>query len=71
MEIYYLLYIYIVSLICSLNDKNNNKKNWYYYNIYEKSIKILRNLDDNDINQTTEMYINYSKIKLFKKRFNV
>ena len=66
MEIYYILYIYIVSLICSLNDKNNNKKNWYFNNIYEKSIKILRNLDDNDINQTTE-----NVYKLFKNRFKV
>ena len=68
MEIYYILYIYIVSLICSLNYKNNNKKNWYYNNIYEKSIKILRNLDDNDINQTTENVYKLFKNKIIQKK---
>ena len=47
------IYLYIVFLILSLDDKNNNK-NRYYNNIYKKSINNLRNLDEKEINQTDE-----------------
>ena len=47
------IYLYIVFLILSLDDKNNNK-NRYYNNIYKKSINNLRNLDEKEINQTDD-----------------